>query len=175
MERTAAFAGRSIAAIRRGASFGFYTAIVLGGLGIFGVTGYYLANELLLPSSDGQLFHKAFALIEKDEHTAQLLGTRLKAHGETTNQRNVKTRPIASSRGVDRYGREHVLMQFHVDGERASGLARLDAVKDTSGHIDFRYLVLEVPGEAKHFIINKEVKPARSGGLFGIHWGPKRS
>lgn len=169
----AAAAGRAVAAVRRGASFGFYSAVVLGGLAVVGVTGYYLAQELLLPSSDGQLFHRAFHMIEHDETCRELLGTQLKAHGESTNQRNVKSRPLATGRVVDPSGVEHVLMQFHVDGDKASGLAKLEVVMNKT-QMEFRYLFLDVPGHPRHYLVNTAAhRQSRSGGLFGIRWGPK--
>lgn len=173
-QSTAAFMARTVAYVRRGFSFGLSTAVVLGGVGVIGVTGYYLAQELLLPSSEGQLFHKAFKLVENDEKSVGILGLPLKAHGEPTNQRNVKTRPIASGRFYDGVGREHIMMQFHVDGSKKSGLVRLEVV-DNRGKLDFRYVVLEVPGESRHFLVNNDRAGAskRSGGLFGIRWGPK--
>lgn len=169
----AALAGRTAAAVRRGATFGFYTSIVLGGVGIVGVTGYYLAQELLLPSSDGRLFHKAFKMIEQDSTCKELLGDNLKAHGEYTNQRNVKSRPVASGRVTDPYGVEHILMQFHVDGPKAKGIAKLEVLETKKG-MDFNYLYVEVPGHGRHYIVNKRAQRAsRSGGLFGIKWGPR--
>lgn len=173
-QSTAAFLARSVAYARRGFSFGYNTAVVLGGVGVLGVAGYFLTQELLLPSSEGQLFHKTFKLVENDEKSVDILGKPLKAHGEPTNQPNVKTRPLASTRFYDGVGREHILMQFHVDGSKKSGVVRLEVV-DNRGKLDYRYVVLEAPGESKHFLINNDRAGAskRSGGLFGIRWGPK--
>lgn len=170
-------AGAALRAARvfgRASSFTFHTGIFLGGLGLIGVCGYYLVHELVLPSSDVQIFQRSFALIEKDAKSQQLLGTKMKAHGEDTRSRNTINRPLATKRGVDMYGREHVKMQFHVDGDKASGVVRLELI-DNRGHLDYRYLVLEVPGHSNHFLINKEPQRPKGTGLFGIKWGPRKS
>lgn len=171
-------AGAGLRAARlfgRASSFTFYTGIFLGGVGLIGVCGYYLARELILPSSDVQVFQRAFGLVEKDPKSQELLGTKLKAHGEDTRSRNTINRPLASRRAVDRYGREHVKMQFHVDGDKASGVVRLELIDDNHGHLEYRYLVLEVPGHGKHFLINNEPQRPKGVGLFGIKWGPRKS
>lgn len=165
---------RFVASARRAATFSFYSALVLGALGFTGVATYYFAQELLLPSSDVQVFQRAFHLIERDAKTKELLGEKLKAHGEQTNNRWAHNRPIASRRSVDQYGREHVVMQFHVDGEKNTALARLELI-DNAGKRDFRYLVLEIPGHGRHYLINETPSKPKGRGLFGIQWGPKKS
>lgn len=165
--------GRFVASARRAATFTFYSALVVGALGLTGVATYYFAQELLLPSSDVQIFQRAFHLIEQDAKTKELLGDKLKAHGETTNNRWAHNRPIASRRGVDQHGREHVVMQFHVDGEKNTALARLELI-DNAGKRDFRYLVLEIPHYGRHYLINETPTKPKRGGLFGIRWGPKK-
>lgn len=166
--------GRFVASARRAATFTFYSALVIGALGFTGVATYYFAQELLLPSSDVQVFQRAFHLIEQDAKSRELLGEKLKAHGEQTNNRWAHNRPIASRRSVDHYGREHVVMQFHVDGEKNTALARLELI-DNAGKRDFRYLVLEIPGHGRHYLINETPSKPKGRGFFGIQWGPKKN
>lgn len=129
-----------------------------------------------MTGSDTQLFHKAFAEIEKDEEVKKRLGSQLKAHGESVNQRNVKSRPLATQRFFDQYAREHVIMQFHVDGERDSGVVKLETILDRqSGQYEYRYLLLDATNSGRYYLINTDVPPKRSGGLFGIRWGKKKA
>lgn len=106
----------------------------------------------------------------------QMLGKRMKAHGEPTTQRNVKSRPLATSRYTDRFGREHIKMRFYIDGKKNSGIVNLETVSVEGGIPEYRYIVLEV-GNKRHFLVNNDDKltPKRDGGLFGIKWGKPKS
>lgn len=171
--------------IRRAASFTFYTGLVLGGIGLTGIVVYYFVKDVLLPTSDARVFNRALAIVRKDEKSANILGGgRLKAYGEQTDNKWARSRPIASRRGFDGHGREHLIMQFHVEGELASGLVRLEMIESEEksktgiGKYDFRYLVLEVPGHPRHYIIDNSEKPRKkdtSAGFLGVRWGKPKS
>lgn len=172
--RFAEFSAHAWYRINRGASFAANSAIVILGVGILGVTGYYLSQELIVTGSDTQLFHKAFAEIEKNEEVKKLVGEKLKAHGESVNQRNVKSRPLATRRGFDQFGDEHVMMQFHVDGELDSGIVKFESVLNRqSGQYDYKYLLLDTNNHGRIYLVNDEGPVKRKGGLFGIKWGKK--
>jgi import inner membrane translocase subunit TIM21 len=127
------------------------------------------------------VFNRAFSIVKKDQKSINILGGgRLKAYGEQTDNKWARSRPIASRRGYDGLGREHLLMQFHVQGDLAEGLVRLEMVESEEktktgiGKYDFRYLVLEVPGQARHYIIDNSEKPrkqSRNTGFLGVRWG----
>ncbi|KAF5092999.1 hypothetical protein D0Z03_002599 [Geotrichum reessii] len=168
------------------ASFSFYTAVVLSGVGLFGLVVYYFVSELLLPTSDVQLFNKTFSIIKKDPECQRLIGTKMQAHGETNESGNnnkwARTRPLASKRGVDKYGREHVWLQFHIEGDLlepgTDALVRMEMIRDPHGSnaFEYRYLVLEVPNHPRIYLIDNTPNPAakaKSTGFLGVKWGKK--
>ena len=172
--RLATASARLVYNLNRGFSFFASSAVVIAGVGILGLTAYYLSQELLVTGSDNQLFHKAFAKVDEDSKVHELLGPNLKAHGESTNQRNVKSRPLATQRFFDQYGREHVVMQFHVDGDLDTAVVKYEVIMNTqTGNYDYRYLLVDTEKHGRHYLINTDVVPKRSGGLFGIKWGKK--
>uniref|UniRef100_A0A060T7W4 Mitochondrial import inner membrane translocase subunit Tim21 n=1 Tax=Blastobotrys adeninivorans TaxID=409370 RepID=A0A060T7W4_BLAAD len=169
--------------IKHATSFSFYSAIVLAGVGMSGLVIYYFISDILLPTSDVQVFNRAFHLVKEDEECLRRLGgNKLSAYGEQSGNKWARNRPIASRRGFDGAGREHLLMQFHVKGDLAEGLVRLEMVKsDKKGHggigqFDFRYLALEVPGYNRYYLIDNSPKlPKRqwtnNTGFLGVKWG----
>lgn len=169
--------------IKLAASFSFYAGIVLGGVGLLGLVIYYFVSELLLPSSDVQLFNKTFSIINKDPECQRILGKHMKAHGDASGNKWSRNRPVASRRATDGYGREHVWMQFHVEGELVAdtengALVRLEMIRDPHGsnNFEYRYLVLEVPGQPRIHLIDNTVKPHvkdKNVGFLGVKWGKK--
>lgn len=167
-------------------SFSFYSVVVLSGVGLLGLVIYYFVSELLLPTSDVQLFNKTFSIIKKDPECQRLIGTKMQAHGETnesgTNNKWARTRPLASKRGMDRYGREHVWLQFHIEGELlepgTDALVRMEMIRDPHGSnaFEYRYLVLELPNHPRVYLIDSTPNPAvkaKSSGFLGVKWGKK--
>ncbi|KAA8911611.1 hypothetical protein TRICI_003769 [Trichomonascus ciferrii] len=169
--------------LKHSLSFSFYSVVVLAGFGLSGLVVYYFVSDILLPTSDVQVFNRAFGLIKQDEECQKRLGgSKIKAFGEKTDNKWARNRPIASRRGFDFAGREHLLMQFHVEGDLAEGLVRLEMVKSDEesrtgiGHFDFRYLVLEVPGYPRHYLIDNTPKTQKrtvstNKGFLGVKWG----
>lgn len=166
------------------ASFTFYSSLVLAGVGISGLVVYYFVCDILLPTSDVQIYKRAVSIIENDPNCQKALGGgRLSSYGENTENKWTRNRPIASRRGFDKYGREHVYMQFHVKGDAEEGLARLEMIENKQehspfkvGHFDFRYLVLETPSQRLYVIEEdpQHSKPPKKTGFLGVNWGPKR-
>lgn len=107
----------------------------------------------------------------------------MQAHGESTGSNKwARSRPVASRRGFDNYGREHLWMQFHVEGELIIGdqdaIVRLEMVRDPHGSntFEYRYLVLEAPHQPRLYLIDNTPTPAlkdKSTGFLGVKWGKK--
>ena len=167
-------------------SFSFYSVVVLSGVGLLGLVIYYFVSELLLPTSDVQLFNKTFSIIKKDPECQRLIGTKMQAHGETnesgTNNKWARTRPLASKRGMDRYGREHVWLQFHIEGELLEpGTDALVRMGDDSWPAWIKRLWVPLPcaGTPNHprvYLIDSTPNPAvkaKSSGFLGVKWGKK--
>lgn len=169
--------------IKLAASFSFYSVVVLAGVGVLGLVIYYFVSEVLLPTSDVQLFNKTVSILKKDPECQRILGTKLVAHGEASGNKWSRTRPVASRRGFDGYGREHLWMQFHIEGERIAdiengALARMEMIRDPRGSnkFEYRYLVLEVPGQPRVHLIDNTVAPHvrdKNVGFLGVKWGKK--
>lgn len=163
-------------------TFAFYSGVILVGVGALGLVVYYFVSELLLPTSDVQLFNKTFSILKKDPQCQEILGGKMQAHGETleSGSKWARTRPLAVNRGFDRHGREHVIMQFHVQSEKVEdALVRLEMVRDPYGSnaFEYRYLVLEVPGESRIYLIDNTPNPsvrAKNTGFLGVKWGKKQ-
>ncbi|CAN6602991.1 hypothetical protein TRVA0_002S01992 [Trichomonascus vanleenenianus] len=158
------------------------------GVGLSGLVVYYFVNDILLPTSDVQVFNRAKHIIEKDPDCQALLGgSKISAYGEQSENKWARNRPIASRRGVDTSGREHLLMQFHVEGDLAQGLVRLEMIQSDEknhagiGKFDFRYLVLEVPGHPRLYVIDNTPKIKKRSplsndtGFLGVKWGKDKS
>ncbi|OLL21955.1 Mitochondrial import inner membrane translocase subunit TIM21 [Neolecta irregularis DAH-3] len=156
-------------AIRTG-SYGSNAAVIMLGLGVFGVVAYAFTTYVLLPSSETRLYNKSFDLIRKHPEVLILLGSDLSAHGEATRSRWQKNRPLATQKTLDKANREHLLMRYHVEGELTSGIANLDMVQDSEGNLQYQYLFVDVPELKRRIYIidNRPQQKPNSGGIFGI-------
>jgi import inner membrane translocase subunit TIM21 len=154
----------------------------LGAAGLASLVVYLVVSEIFLPSGDTQVFNKAVNLIEKDPKAQEVLklepGDRLKAYGETGDNKWTRNRPIASTRRVDKSGKEHLFMRFHVESNQKHGSVQLETIQADVLHPEYSYIYLDVPGEKRHYIIAPP-KPKLFGqrdqnsGFLGVKWGPK--
>lgn len=168
--------------IKTASTFAFATTVVLGATALAGLVIYLVVAEIVLPSGDTQVFNKAVGLIEKDIKAQELLkmepGARLKAYGESSDNKWTRNRPIASTRRVDKSGKEHLFMRFHVESKAKHGSVQLETVQADVLHPEYSYIYLDVPGEKRHYIIAPP-KPKLLGsrdpntGFLGVKWGPK--
>ncbi|ODQ63752.1 TIM21-domain-containing protein [Nadsonia fulvescens var. elongata DSM 6958] len=166
-------------------SFTFYSSLVMGGLGIVGLVVYYFTTEVILPSGDVQLFNKSLKLVQEHPECQAILGTdRLKAYGESHENAKMRNRPIASRRTLDAHNQEHLWMRYYVKGELAEGVVKLEMVKYdkavqareegqernlwdqittffSKSDFEYRYLVLDVPGHSRVYLINNDAQPTK--------------
>lgn len=172
------------ARIKTASTFAVATTVVLGAAGLAGLVIYLVVSEIVLPSGDTQVFNKAVSLIEKDEKAQELLqlekGKRLKAYGESSDNKWTRNRPIASTRRVDKSGKEHLFMRFHVESGTKHGAVQLETIQADVLHPEYSYIYLDVPGEKRHYIIAPP-RPKLLGsrdqntGFLGVKWGPKKT
>lgn len=170
------------ARIKTASTFAVATTVVIGAAGLAGLVIYLVVSEIVLPSGDTQVFNKAVSMIEKDEKAQELLqlekGKRLKAYGESSDNKWTRNRPIASTRRVDKSGKEHLFMRFHVESGSRHGAVQLETVQADVLHPEYSYIYLDVPGEKRHYIISPP-RPKLLGsrdqntGFLGVKWGPK--
>lgn len=180
--------GRKLALWPKVKAFTTFTAsgtLVIGGAGLSVIVIYLILSELFSPSGDTQIFNRSVSLIEKDDAARALLQCndtadskeRLKAYGETfTSDKWTRNRPIVSNKKIDKHGRAHHFMRFHVESKKKVGLVHVEAVdSDKNYQPDFKSVYLDVPGEHRHYLIKPQlatvVKPK---GFLGVNWGPKK-
>ncbi|KAM3511692.1 hypothetical protein MY11210_004649 [Beauveria gryllotalpidicola] len=156
-------------------SFNF--GLVLVGLVLTGGVGYLLWTDVFSPNSKTVQFNRAVDKIKKDDRCVELFGDAKKilAHGEETNNKWQRARPLASSERVDKQGTHHLLLHFHVEGPRNHGVAQVHMVKPR-GHSDYeyKYLFVDVKGHERIYLENSEANRSSTGKkgftLFGAKW-----
>lgn len=170
-------------------SFTTFTAsgtLVIGAAGLSAVVIYLILSELFSPSGDTQIFNRSVSMIEKDEVARSLLQCqdtqeskeRLKAYGESfTSDKWTRNRPIVSTTKMDKSGKAHHFMRFHVESKKKRGLVHIEAVdSDKNYQPDFVSVYLDVPGESRHYLVKPKMhKIPRPSGFLGVNWGPKKA
>ncbi|CCE65260.1 hypothetical protein TPHA_0K01260 [Tetrapisispora phaffii CBS 4417] len=169
-------------------SYSTFTAsgvLIVGATGISAIVIYLIVTELFSPSGDTQLFNRAVSLVEKDEivrsklqcHDTIIRQERLKAYGELVpGDKWTRNRPISSSKKLDRQGKEHYFMRFHVESKEKIGLAHLEAIEsDKRYKPDFLSLYIDIPGEQRYYLIKPRMKQIiQPRGFLGFNWGSKK-
>lgn len=171
--------------IRAFTTFTISGTLVIGAAGLSAIVIYLIVSELFSPSGDTQIFNRSVSLIEKDEIARSLLQCndtedskeRLKAYGETfTNDKWTRNRPIVSSKKVDKNGKSHHFMRFHVESKKKRGLVHIEALEsDKHYQPDFTTMYIDVPGEQRYYLIKPKLhKIVKPKGFLGINWGPRK-
>ncbi|PLB48103.1 putative import inner membrane translocase subunit tim21 mitochondrial precursor [Aspergillus steynii IBT 23096] len=149
--------------------------VVLAGAVLTGGVFYLLYTEVFSPNSRTWQYEKAVERILNDTRCTDLLGDRreIRAFGENTSSRWARNRPIASSVEKDRLGREHLKMNFHVEGPRNAGVVFVHMIKPHDQH-DWQYqlLALDVNGHSRIVLEQAPEKPGvgKALKLLGIQW-----
>ena len=104
-----------------------------------------------------RIFQRAFKLVEKDPKVVEVLGSRLKAHGEEVNHRAARTRPVAARRQTDRNGKEFVTLQFYVQSKDHLSPVRVEMYDG-----QFRLVMIELPGYGNHYVVGGVRPKARN-------------
>ncbi|PYH94606.1 TIM21-domain-containing protein [Aspergillus ellipticus CBS 707.79] len=149
--------------------------VVLAGAVLTGGVFYLLYTEVFSPNSKTWQFEKAVERILDDSRCTALLGDRreITAYGDNTWSRWARNRPIATSIFKDRMGREHLKMNFHVEGPLNSGTVFVHMMKPLE-HNEWEYqlLALEVPGHSRVVLEQAREKPGvgKAMKIFGIQW-----
>lgn len=149
--------------------------VILAGAALTGGVFYLLYTEIFSPNSSTWQYEIAVGRIKDDPRCTDILGDRreIKAYGEETNSRWARTRPIATSQGKDRLGREHLRMNFHVEGPRNSGTVFVHMMKPLDkNEWEYQLLALDVKGYSRVILEQAHEKPGVGKALkiFGIQW-----
>ncbi|KAJ5673744.1 L-galactonate dehydratase [Penicillium macrosclerotiorum] len=161
--------------VSRATQQSFNFVVVLAGAALTGGVFYLLYTEVFSPNSRVWQFEKAVDRIKDDSRCIKLLGDRreIKAYGENTNSRWARNRPVATTIEKDRLGREHLRMNFHVEGPLNSGVVFVHMMKPLDkSEWEYQLLALDVKGHSRIVLEKAHEKPsvASSLKLFGIQW-----
>lgn len=175
------------ASIKNAFTFSLSSLLVVGAGGVALLVIYLILSELFLPSGDTRTFNKAVKLVEKHGLSQAALesihGERLKAYGQAhMGDTWVRNRPVHGIRSKGKDGRDHLLMQFHVEAASGKhGTVTLEQVDTSFWSSEFAYIALDVPGSKRIYVIepkfqSKNYVPKLSSkeGFLGVKWGPKK-
>ena len=171
--------------VKSASTLTFSGMLVIGAVGISAIVIYLILSELFSPSGDTQLFNRAVSMVEKNKDIRSLLQCddgitgkeRLKAYGELiTNDKWTRNRPIVSTKKLDKEGRTHHYMRFHVESKKKIALVHLEAKESKQNYQpDFINMYVDVPGEKRYYLIKPKLHPvSNSKGFLGIRWGPRK-
>ncbi|KAK6224634.1 hypothetical protein QIS74_02961 [Colletotrichum tabaci] len=138
---------------------------------------YVLWSDVISPDSKTAHFNRVVDRIKSDPKCIEMLGDpkKISAHGEETNNKWRRARPIASTINTDSRGHEHLLVHFHVEGPLNKGVVYLHMVKTpSSGEFEYKYLYLDVRGHQRYYLENADTATGigKKGVRFlGINWG----
>ncbi|GES57935.1 import inner membrane translocase subunit tim21 [Aspergillus terreus] len=149
--------------------------VIIAGAVLTGGVFYLLYSEVFSPNSRTWQYEKAVERIKDDPRCTDILGDRreIKAYGEATTSRWARNRPIATSLEKDRLGREHLRMNFHVEGPRNSGIVFVHMMKPLDkSEWEYQLLALDVKGHPRVILEQAQEKPGVGKALkiFGIQW-----
>ncbi|RAH47062.1 protein tim21 [Aspergillus brunneoviolaceus CBS 621.78] len=149
--------------------------VVVAGAVLTGGVFYLLYTEVFSPNSKTWQFEKAVERIKDDPRCTDLLGDRreIKVYGDSTWSRWARNRPIATSVFQDRMGREHLKMNFHVEGPLNTGIVFVHMMKPLDQYEwEYQLLALEVKGHPRVVLEQAREKPGVGKALkiFGIQW-----
>ncbi|EJS43695.1 tim21p [Saccharomyces arboricola H-6] len=172
--------------VKSASTFTFSGILVIGAVGISTIVIYLILSELFSPSGDTQLFNRAVSMVEKSKDVRSLLQCkdnitgkeRLKAYGELiTSDKWTRNRPIVSTKKIDREGRTHHYMRFHIESKKKIALVHLEAKESKKNYQpDFINMYVDVPGEKRFYLVKPKLNPvSNSKGFLGIRWGPKKN
>ncbi|KAK1988927.1 TIM21-domain-containing protein [Colletotrichum cereale] len=160
----------------RAAQQSFNFGLILAGLAVTAMV-YVLWSDVFSPDSKVAHFNRVVDRIKSDPKCIEMLGDskKISAHGEETNNKWRRARPIASTINTDSRGHEHLLMHFHVDGPLNKGVVYLHMIKTpSSGEFEYKHLYVDVRGQQRYYLENADTATGsgKKGVRFlGINWG----
>ncbi|KAB8233300.1 hypothetical protein ETB97_004672 [Aspergillus alliaceus] len=149
--------------------------VIIAGAVLTGGVFYLLYTEVFSPNSRTWQYEKAVERILSDSRCTDLLGDRreIKSYGESTWNKWARNRPIATTIEKDRLGREHLRMNFHVEGPRNQGVVHVHMIKPLDkNEWEYQLLALDVKGHSRIILEQAREKPGVGQALkiFGIQW-----
>ncbi|KAK4160762.1 mitochondrial import inner membrane translocase subunit tim21 [Cladorrhinum sp. PSN259] len=159
-------------------------SLVLLGLSLTSGVIYVLYTEVFSSDSKTAHFNHAFDRLKSDPRIAELLGNpkKIKAFGEETHNSWRRARPIASTVSKDKYGVEHLRIEFNVQGPRGLGRVNIHMTKRPGqNEYQYQYFFVDVRGHHQRiWLENKAASAAAASSqqgkkgegfkLFGVKW-----
>ncbi|KAA3676730.1 mitochondrial import inner membrane translocase subunit TIM21 [Paragonimus westermani] len=121
-----------------------YTGVIIGGIALTGFIFYAILRELFSKRSPNGVYNEAFKLCKNDIRVQDLLGSNIKAHGETN--RRGRRRYTAHQSWYDDKGRLHMAMKFYLQGTLGSGVVYLEVFENDAKEFEYRHLLVESEG-----------------------------
>ncbi|KAF5400380.1 Mitochondrial inner membrane translocase complex subunit Tim21, partial [Paragonimus heterotremus] len=121
-----------------------YTGVIIGGIVLTGFIFYVILRELFSKRSPNGVYNEAFKLCRNDTRVQDLLGSNIKAHGETN--RRGRRRYAAHQSWYDDKGRLHMAMKFYLQGSLGSGVVYLEVFENDAKEFEYRHLLVETEG-----------------------------
>ncbi|KKK19704.1 hypothetical protein P175DRAFT_0483519 [Aspergillus ochraceoroseus IBT 24754] len=161
--------------VARATQQSFNFVVILAGVVLTGGVFTLLYQEVFSPNSKTWQFEKAVERIKDDARCTDILGDKREIvfYGENTSSRWARNRPIATTIEKDRLGREHLRMNFHVEGPRNSGIVFVHMMKPLDkSEWEYQLLALDVKGHSRVILEQAHEKPGVGQALkiFGIQW-----
>ncbi|GKT45646.1 mitochondrial import inner membrane translocase subunit tim21 [Colletotrichum spaethianum] len=128
---------------------------------------YVLWSDVFSPDSKVAHFNRVVDRIKSDPKCIEMLGDpkKISAHGEETNNKWRRARPIAYVPGVSE----------DVEGPLNKGVVYLHMIKTpSSGEFEYKYLYIDVRGQQRYYLENADTATGsgKKGVRFlGINWG----
>lgn len=104
-----------------------YLGIILLGVGVTGTLFYAVFNELFSSKSPNNVYSKAAKECIANTKIQDKLGLPITSYGEET--RRGRRQHVSHVIYMDKQGRKHIRMKFHLKGSFHTGTAHLDMVE----------------------------------------------
>ncbi|RKF58328.1 Mitochondrial import inner membrane translocase subunit TIM21 [Erysiphe neolycopersici] len=153
----------------------FNLGLIMCGTVLSGGVAYLLYSEVFSSDSKTSHFNRSFDQIKKDPRCIAVLGDTetITAYGEGMGGSWRKARPFLSSIQTDKYGTQHLLLTYRVNGSKSSGVVYLHMIKrPTENTFTYKRLVLDVNGKSRIILKDSDatVSSAKKLKVFGVTW-----
>jgi mitochondrial import inner membrane translocase subunit TIM21 len=140
-----------------------------------GGVGYFLWGSVFSPDSKTSHFNRAVDELRASPRVRELIGPakKINAYGDGGWNRWVRNAPIRSTITKDGNGREHMLLEFNIEGPNGRGRVHAHLMKATaSSPYQYKKLSLDVPGQATVYLYNDESPKSKGKGFkfLGFNW-----
>ncbi|KAF2763000.1 import inner membrane translocase-like protein subunit tim-21 [Pseudovirgaria hyperparasitica] len=153
----------------------FNLAVVVVGVLMTGAVATFLFLDVFSPHSYTTYFNYAVSKLRAHADVTSLLGpaSSLTFYGEPQSNKWTRNRPIAHRLETDKFGVEHMYMDFNAEGEKGIGRVHAHLVRrGGKGDFEWRFLWVDVRGGERIYLEREEQKGGGkgSGRIFGVRW-----